>query len=232
MAKFNRLIVFCLILIFAQNIHAGQYFCDEMNHFSFEKECIMKQEEKEQKNVKENETIELWCEPQLDPSTGQILCRMPPKPVLDLLNNPNEENAKSYLEWNQKKIEKITKAQQVVSQITESKKQISINDISSVEFYFSPNCPYCIKQASVIKKLSKYIPDKITGYLVIGDNVSLAKFLQLTGLKIKIYYFNSFVNHKNITQIPVTIIYLKNNEQKEFVGYNDTLDILELSQKN
>jgi len=224
-------IIFLIFFAF-NNSFAGQYFCDEMDHFSFEGECKMKEQKKqEETKQKENEQVDLWCDPQMDPSTGQVTCKMPPKTVLDLLQNPTPENAKKYLEWNQKKMEQIVKAQQVVEQVTGDSKQeqISIKDIKEVDFYFSTTCPHCQKQAQVIKKIAKLIPNKVVGYIVNGDAVSLAKFLQITGLKIPVYHFSS-APYKNITAVPLTIIVFKDGKQKEFLGFTENFGIAEINQ--
>jgi len=221
-----------LLVFFAFNSFAGQYFCDEMDHFNFEGVCKVKEQKKQEVKQKEDEQVELWCDPQMDPATGQITCKMPPKVVLNLLQNPTPENAKKYIEWNQKKMEQIAKAQQIVEQITgdSQKEQISVKDIKEVNFYFSTSCPHCLKQAQVIKKLTKFIPGKIVGYMVSGDAVSLAKFLQTTGLKIPVYHF-SYSSYKNISAVPLTIIILNNNKQKEFIGFTENLGIIEINQR-
>ena len=38
------------LVFFAFNSFAGQYFCDEMDHFSFEGECKMKEQKKTRRN--------------------------------------------------------------------------------------------------------------------------------------------------------------------------------------
>ena len=62
------------------------------------------------------ETIEdEWAEPIVSPS-GKVSIYLPPKKVRDFLDNPNPENAKGYLEWNLKRINKLTLSQRLLSE--------------------------------------------------------------------------------------------------------------------
>ena len=57
-----------------------------------------------------------WKEPVIN-TNGQTTYYTPPGPMLVLLENPTPENAKAYLAWQKLKVEKITKAQEVIDQV-------------------------------------------------------------------------------------------------------------------
>jgi len=231
MVGYSKIILVTFLIFLSVNLSFAEYFCNEMDHFSFEGECKMKEQNNSETVNKEQEKYELWCDPQMDPNTGQISCKMPPKVVLDLLENPSQENAKKYYEWNNKRIERIIAAQKAIESLTTNQdtNKISIKDIQKVEFYFSTQCPHCLKQAFVIKKIAKLIPDKIEGYMVSGDTVSLAKFLQETGLKIVIKPFDvNIAKKRSITAVPITYLIFKDGQEKQIIGYTEKFGILEI----
>ncbi len=76
-----------------------------------------RQSDKEQEQPKVISPQEsLWIEPVISPD-GSIRYYVPPKIVLDFLEDPTEKNAKRYLEWNKEKLRKINAAQEVLNQI-------------------------------------------------------------------------------------------------------------------
>ena len=50
-----------------------------------------------------------WREP--------VLTSLPPQPVVDLLDNPTPENARQYLAWQDEKIQRVLKAQEVLAAV-------------------------------------------------------------------------------------------------------------------
>jgi hypothetical protein len=55
-------------------------------------------------------------EPFID-AEGKVSTYTPPSIVLTLLETPTLENARAYISWQQQKVEKISKAQQVIEKI-------------------------------------------------------------------------------------------------------------------
>ncbi|MEW6409753.1 MAG: hypothetical protein AB1488_06530 [Nitrospirota bacterium] len=123
----NRKILITLILllypssIFAEDRGVSFFDCKKIVFFSECKEetkkapapsSNMKSQISNLKSQKES----LWIEPVISPD-GSIRYYVPPKIVLDFLEDPTEENAKRYLEWNKEKLRKINAAQEVLNQI-------------------------------------------------------------------------------------------------------------------
>ena len=79
----------------------------------FNEASLSKAVHKEQKELD-------WREPVIDQS-GKISYYTPPGPVLALLENPTEDNAKAYLEWQNAKALQMQKAQEVLLRLLEKK---------------------------------------------------------------------------------------------------------------
>jgi thiol-disulfide isomerase/thioredoxin len=226
---FLILIIFIVLPVY---IYAGQYFsCNEMDHFSVEGKCENKKQTQNQQQSSSDierygftkEQIEAWAEPTVDES-GKIVSKLPPLPVLRILTDPNEQTAKEYLEWNQKRIDAITNAQALIqkaSSINTDQQQIDdTKKIKSVEFYFSPNCPYCLTQATVIESLARTIGyQKVKAY-VTGYSERVGEFVQKTGMKVKVYVDLKKIIENRIDAVPVTIIETIDGKKVRFDGYN------------
>ncbi|MBF0386647.1 MAG: hypothetical protein HQL20_02190 [Candidatus Omnitrophica bacterium] len=61
---------------------------------------------------------ELWGEASRLPG-GSVEVHYPPGPVLDFLQTPNAETGRRYLRWNELRLEKIQKAQEVLNKMIE-----------------------------------------------------------------------------------------------------------------
>ncbi|MDO8675403.1 MAG: hypothetical protein Q7K71_04730 [Candidatus Omnitrophota bacterium] len=56
-----------------------------------------------------------WREPVLAPA--------PPQPVADLLDNPTPDNARRYLDWQDEKIQRVLKAQEVLAAVEQEEQK-------------------------------------------------------------------------------------------------------------
>ena len=63
----------------------------------------------------ENKSFD-WSEPSIA-SDGKVSSYIPPAPMLTLLEDPSPQNARTYLDWQKHKIEKIIKAQEAIDQV-------------------------------------------------------------------------------------------------------------------
>ena len=146
------LIIAILLLMLPGYIYAGQYFqCNDMDHFSPEGVCtnarLKKPPEAKQGNTEDNsgftrEQIEMWAEPSVD-SSGRVVSKLPPLPAMRFLADPNPENAKAYMEWNQKRMESIEKSQSLLQSMSgngaaQSHRIDNLKEIKGVDFFFSP----------------------------------------------------------------------------------------------
>lgn len=59
-----------------------------------------------------------WREPVIG-ADGKTTYYVPPDPVIQLLNDPTPENAKTYMDWQNQKTERIIKAQEALVRIQE-----------------------------------------------------------------------------------------------------------------
>lgn len=148
------------ILLFTLSVlpcaHAGEYFsCDDMDHFSTEGDCIQKQKEvvaaRQHRQEQQNESgftkqeIEMWGEPQVD-SNGHVSTKLPPLPAMRYLIDPSPENAKTYLQWNEQRMEAIQKGQSLLQAMSPELQGASnpspqiadVSDIKMVDFFFAP----------------------------------------------------------------------------------------------
>ncbi|MBE0427613.1 MAG: hypothetical protein IBX72_13335 [Nitrospirae bacterium] len=228
--KAKTFLLLTILIVLPVYISAGQYFsCNEMDHFSIEGKCGNKKQSQTQQNNSDiekygftKEHIEAWAEPTVDES-GKIVSKLPPLPVLRILTDPNQQTAKEYLEWNQKRIDAITNAQALIqkaSGINAGQQQIDDpKKIRSVEFYFSTNCPYCLKQATVIESLARTIGyQKVKAY-VTGYPDRVGEFMQKTGMRVKVYIDIKKITENEIKAVPVTIIETIGGRKVRFDGY-------------
>jgi len=118
---------------------------------------------KNEKNNKNNKKVivsdgfkftekELW----------QINGKMPPKIVLQFLENPTPENAKRYLAWAKVRAKMIDRATAVLEQVQKEqiKKKVNTKNVSNTDIvvYFSPKCPHCINELMTLKKIKQDYP--------------------------------------------------------------------------
>ncbi|MFH1397763.1 MAG: hypothetical protein ABIH27_04350, partial [Candidatus Omnitrophota bacterium] len=126
-----------------------------------------------QTNTSSEVIQEEWAEPVISPS-GKVTIYVPPKEVRDFLDKPDPENARAYLQWNLKRIEKFILAQELLRKeakelevmkktkgLLESDSPAALrdsNDNAKIEvsylFYFMlKGCPTCEKESRVIEDI-------------------------------------------------------------------------------
>lgn len=154
--------------------------------------------------------------------------KTPPKIVLDFLENPTPETARRYLEWNKERAEKIDKAMALLEQIRQQKiknklKKIPLSRInnSRIVMFFSPTCPYCLRELSVIKQIKNDYPQ--VGISLYPINNPFLAEERLNGLGLGKYLSYSDKNSKiakQVTAIPFIVVEDKNGNKvkAEFTG--------------
>ena len=167
----QSIILWALILVLSAICSAESYFGHDEVKFFEEKEGTTTEAEKSQEEG-------LWTEPVIGPS-GEVFYYTPPKPVLDFVNNPTEENAKAYLDWNKKRFDAYAKAQQVLKEVIKeqegkapsvktapkkearkskslafSSKQPAPSLTKSIKarllYFIDPDCKYCRQELPII----------------------------------------------------------------------------------
>lgn len=222
------------LLIRSGMSYGGEYFsCDGIDHFRTESECEQKQRANESKETNQDrmitrQDVEMWGEPSVD-ADGRVISKVPPEPVLRLLKDPTPENAAEYLEWGDKRIEAIQKAQAVVSALSQDRTDkagpaVVIEDpkkIRSASFFFGPTCPYSMQQVAAVESLAKKIGyEKVTAIPTSTDVALIKEFINKTGMTLKLSVDQAVVAKNNITSVPVTIIDYAGNLIR-FDGYTE-----------
>ncbi len=122
----------------------------------------------ESKNVSAQDN--LWVEPMVTPD-GKISVYTPPKEVKNFLDNPTEETGKAYLDWSMKRLDKITKAgdilQSLTFQLMDNKfdygkaysSDVDFKNIKYMAFFLLKGCPYCVEQIKNIARLKEKRPE-------------------------------------------------------------------------
>ncbi len=121
----------------------------------------------------------VWSEPIVGPG-GNIVYYTPPKQVVAFLDNPSEENAKDYLQWNMNRMGKIQQAQNMLKKVTLEMgvtPKVAMTEKRSVKsvpksvskrwtsgqnyiaFFLLKGCPYCEQQKQIISQLKETRPD-------------------------------------------------------------------------
>lgn len=130
MMVLRKILGILLVLMAASPLHAGPHFeCDRVVYFSpctaeTKKEKAKDKEENSEKDSDSALEMEkvaiMWGEPYLTPD-GRIGYRLPPLPVLRVLNNPSEETVRQYLEWNTKRLEAISRSTELLQRLGSEK---------------------------------------------------------------------------------------------------------------
>lgn len=215
--------------------HAGEYFsCDQMDHFASESSCAQAERSRgsaQQQNPaakqQENggftkEQIELWAEPSVD-SSGKVISKLPPLPVLRALADPTPENAQAYIEWNKKRADALSKFVQMTSPGEDKTLTLqNANEIKKVEFFFSPTCPYSMQQAPVVEQLAKTIGyTKVTAFTASTDIRSIQDFVKKTAIMMKIFIAPETLSQNGVTAVPVTIVETIDGRKLRYDGFTE-----------
>lgn len=156
----------CCALLFA---HTAESFLGYGEIRFFEEP----EERKEEPGEKQEE--DLWTEPIIGPD-GRLSYYRPPDAVLRFVENPTEENAQAYLEWNRKRFESLQEAQEVLSRVVEEQgtPRGKAHDAPSLAFpqqqapsgaantakakalyFIDPECAYCEQSIPVINDFAR-----------------------------------------------------------------------------
>jgi len=178
MLRPNKLFICVFLIGFALRVYAddGIYGFTEIDYFNMkglkkiDKREIHATVDKNEAPIKQD----LWIEPAIS-ADGKVSYYRPPQVVVSFLDDPTKENGKAYIEWNQQKLAKITKAQAVLQELAQEMNLIpstqspqeaatlpEINaqqKTANVVFFLLRGCPYCEKQKELIENLFKNRPD-------------------------------------------------------------------------
>ena len=189
----NRFLILFLILgLFSSQLFAVDFEYDRIDFFGKEKKKISpdtpvlqkrtKPWKKEERKLDVNDR-EFWTEVTKSPD-GNLRYYKPPKAPLDFVTNPTEENARKYLLWNNKKMERIAEAQKVLAKTAEKMKlsgtyfttegkeynpvdikkaggidkflkEKGIKNKLLISYFIRPECPYCHDETKILQEYIK-----------------------------------------------------------------------------
>jgi len=187
------------------------------------------------------ETIEdEWAEPIISPS-GKVNIYVPPKKVRDFLEKPNPENAAGYLEWNLKRINKLTLAQRLLSEealklgfIQDTRDSTNTNAAydpggdfkmngNYLLYFMLKGCPACVKESKVIVDISLRYPEiKVWAF---GKGFSDK---ELMNFKFEAWPDKGLSSHFNINTYPSIVAVDKMGKKSILSGYAEEDKILSL----
>lgn len=110
----------------------------------------------------------VWAQPIRTPD-GNWMLYVPPKPILDFLENPTEETAKAYLAWKKEQADKLGRAMLLLGRLKESAAPSKTDDAgdkgelpqkeedihASLIYFKKPTCPHCVSQDAVLAQWLK-----------------------------------------------------------------------------
>ncbi len=105
----SKAIYFFMLLASASAFAANPFHMGKVQYFPENKQRLKESVDQMQQGID-------WREPVMG-MNGTMTEYTPPGPVLRLLENPTEANAREYLMWQKIKLERIVKAQHVVEQL-------------------------------------------------------------------------------------------------------------------
>ena len=137
----------------------------------------------------------VWAQPIRTPD-GSWMIYVPPKHVLDFLENPSEGTAKAYLDWKREQTEKLRKAMELLTRIKGSEAPASgaVNASDPAKptaappgfpfrmTYFKKSaCPHCVSQDAVLAGWLKHRPEGKLEVLLPGEREELWKAFDVRG---------------------------------------------------
>jgi hypothetical protein len=106
----------------------------------------------------------VWAQPIRTPD-GNWMLYVPPKPILDFLENPTEETGKAYLAWKSEQAEKLGRAMSLLARLKEAGPgapkgedapeasdpgQKAAPRPGTLIYFKKPSCPHCVSQDAVL----------------------------------------------------------------------------------
>jgi len=163
----------------------------------------------------------VWSEPIVGPG-GNSVYYTPPKQVVAFLDNPSEENAKDYLQWNMNRMGKIQQAQNMLKKVTLEMgvtPQVAMTEKKSIKnvpksvskrwtsgqnyiaFFLLKGCPYCEQQKQIISKLKETRSDLRIEVFVKGYSNS-----EIQGLPFKAISDHGISQSLGFSRYPTTLM--------------------------
>lgn len=227
----HLLIAFILILAMSQQVFAGDFFnCDDLTYFS--DSCQAKVEERQnalnsQRPRPERPDENIWAEPMMG-ADGTVTYKIPPMPVMKVLQDPSGANVKDYIDWNDKRSAAISRATEAIQQYAAAsiKAQIDKDKIDSVEFYFQPECSFSKAQAPILQQLANKLgQDKVVGFAMnVASSQSLLQFIAETGITFKVVGGDQRGAEAGVTAWPTMLVRTVSGKVRRIDGFKESIE--------
>lgn len=234
-----RCLIFVLMILFFRLAFAcaqGPYQYGRIDFFN--ERAVTDEPGQTETKINPEPVVDEWAEPIVSPS-GQVSVYVPPEEVRDFLETPNQENAKAYLAWNLKRIDKFILAQQLLTKeakglgyMNETKNSADIGSFApdntrikgNYLFYFMlKGCPACARQAEVIEDIYLYHPEiRIEGFAKGYSDRELEQF------RFSVTQDNGMSDLFKINSYPAIVLFNNKREKYFLSGYVDEERILKL----
>jgi hypothetical protein len=129
----------------------------------------------------------IWAEPIRLPD-GRFTTFVPPRQVLEFLENPTRENARKYLEWQSQRMDRMRKAAAVLSEVQREKSAKETNREAptgtpvAITYFKKAGCPACARQDVVLSDLKEKQPHLSIKPLEPGQEPELWQRLGVTAV--------------------------------------------------
>lgn len=178
-----------------------------------------------------------WMEPVID-GTGKITLHTPPKVVRDFVENPSEENAEVYLEWNTKRVEKLFKAQAALAAAIKKRDTALKNNRigflpvtpkipgikeKHVVYFMLKGCSACKQQSVVIEQIHAEHPEvfiEAFGKGYTQEEIGELRFPAKPDMGISRLF--------GITTFPSMLVFNEKGEKYFIYGFKEKDEILKL----
>lgn len=125
----------------------------------------------------------IWAEPVRLPD-GRYATYVPPRAVLEFLENPTREGARKYLEWQAERLERMRKAAALLAELQRGNvSETPRADLPVAITYFrKPGCPACARQDVVLSGLRERLPLLAVRPVEPGEEPELWRRLGITSV--------------------------------------------------
>lgn len=224
------MVAFLLLLGVPGQGFCGDYFsCDEITYFA--PGCPAKPvgENKEElgreKALPRKPEENIWAEPLMGPD-GTISYKIPPLPVMHMLDDPSDDNVKQYLKWNVDRMARINKAMEAVEAVSTQASGFKLSDIAKVEFFFTPGCQYSKMQAPIVEQFARKVGvEKVLGYVMaVKDYNDLIQFVRETGMTFKVLAGDNYGKASNVSGWPTIIVRSVSGAERRLDGLTESIE--------
>ena len=152
----QHLSIFLFFLAFQNSLAAGVFNYAPVKFFDESQQSEAINNLPADISLKNNTQENFWTEPIITPD-GKVAVYTPPKLVLEFIENPTQETAKTYYEWNQARIKQIGYAQGILNQYLRNKEMkkepLLRRKKPLLVFFLLAGCEMCTREIPVVEQI-------------------------------------------------------------------------------